>query len=169
LADRECSICGSWLCRDCAPVHAAVDEPVCAPCTAALLRRTVPSRSRRPVGVLLLGLLLVGALAAILLRPAAPEQTASRAWRVLERTGEALEAYSAVEGRYPDDLEQLVPRELSSVPEDPWSPGNPLRYSPPPGNPAGRILYSVGPDRLDQRGVPRDPVTGAGDLVYPVR
>ncbi len=109
---------------------------------------------------------MIGLLA---LRPDPPARTSLRAWQALERTGEALEAYSAREGRYPDDLEELVPRELPALLLDPWADGSPLRYSPPAGNPEGRILYSIGPDRSDQRGTPRDPVTGVGDLVYPVR
>lgn len=109
------------------------------------------------------------AIAAFALRAPPPELTARQAWRALERTGEALEAFSAAEGRYPDDLAELIPRELAALPHDPWAEGTPLRYVAPPANPDGRILYSIGPDGLDQRGTPRDPVTGAGDLVYPVR
>lgn len=114
-------------------------------------------------------MLVVAAAAAVLLRPAPPSRRAQAAWQALERTGEALEAFSAREGHYPDELSELVPRELAALPPDPWAEGAPLRYAAPPGNPDGRILYSLGPDGLDQRGAPRDPISGAGDLVYPVR
>ncbi len=117
----------------------------------------------------MVALILAGLALGWSLRPPPADRVAGDAWRALELTGEALEAFSAVEGRYPDDLEELVPRELPRLPDDPWARGGPLQYAAPPGNPDGRVLYSVGPDRLDQRGLPRDPITGAGDLVYPVR
>lgn len=162
-------LCGDFHCPACAPPHAAVQGPVCPACVGSLLTAPSSPPRRVPWGRVL-GLLALGlALAAFGLRPPPAETTSSRAWRTLERTGEALEAFAAREGRYPDLLVELVPRELPAVPQDPWDTSSPLRYAAPAANPDGRILYSVGPDRLDQRGVPRDPVTGAGDLVYPVR
>ncbi len=171
LADRACSICGAWRCERCAPVHADLDDPVCPPCAAALLRRPPPPppthTGRRLIAIVGVAILALG-IAWAASRPR-PQQRAQRAWRALEHTGEALEAFAAREGRYPDDLAALVPRELPRLPPDPWAPQQPLRYVAPPGNPDGRILYSLGPDGLDQRGTPRDPITGDGDLVYPVR
>ncbi len=91
------------------------------------------------------------------------------AYAALEAVGHALEQHRAAEGVYPDALEALVPRFLEQLPRDPFRPGAPPAYSAPPGNPHGRILYSVGPDGRDQGGAPLDPVTRAGDLPYPVR
>ena len=69
-------------------------------------------------------------------------------------------------GRFPDRLEDLVPDELPSLPNDPYA-GKPFGYltyeqfrrtatHASPGTPAARgsrILYSVGPDGQDDHGV----------------
>lgn len=52
--------------------------------------------------------------------------------------------------KLPDHLEQLVPEFLPAVPVDPFD-GRPLRYSP---SGEGYVLYSVGPDKADDRGRP---------------
>jgi hypothetical protein len=88
----------------------------------------------------------------------------------LEQTGLALELFRSREGRYPDHLEELVPDDLAAVPSDPFgAAGAPLVYATAAAGPATRLLYSLGPDRIDQRGSPFDPVDRRGDLLYPVR
>jgi hypothetical protein len=78
-----------------------------------------------------------------------------------------LQAYRAVHGRFPAELEALVPLFLPRVPIDPWD-GKPIKYRlteegetiqvhyfnrKPDTAPAnGFILYSIGGDRLDQGG-----------------
>lgn len=61
----------------------------------------------------------------------------------------ALRRFQFREGRWPRDLRELVPGFLPAPPIDPWD-GKPLRYRlDPEGRP---ILYSVGPDGVDQGG-----------------
>ncbi len=162
-ATARCGVCGQRFCPACAPTEARLDEPVCASCHASL--PPPPVRARRPWGRLALILLVVAgglAGAAALRRPALV-----RAFDALESVGLALEEFRAAQGRYPDRLEELVPDVLAELPRDPFDPaGGPLRY----GHAEGAVLlYSLGPDRLDQRGTPRDPATGAGDLPLVVR
>lgn len=58
----------------------------------------------------------------------------------------AIQGYRSEHGRLPRDLEELVPEHLESVPEDPFLPG-PLRYDP-----SRNLIYSVGPDTIDDKG-----------------
>jgi hypothetical protein len=60
----------------------------------------------------------------------------------------AAERYRLAEGRWPDHLDALVPRYLNAVPIDPFD-GRPLRLCRPLD---GLIVYSVGPDRVDNGG-----------------
>ena len=60
----------------------------------------------------------------------------------------AVRAFVAEKGRFPKSLEELVPKYLATVPEDPFS-GQPLRYRPMP---LTFVLYSVGQDRQDNGG-----------------
>jgi hypothetical protein len=96
--------------------------------------------------------------------------TLRAAYEALEEIGIALERHRAERGTFPDELTALVPEYLEALPGDPFDgSGATLKYVSPPGNPEGRILYSLGPDGIDQGGSPRDPITAAGDLPYPVR
>ena len=61
----------------------------------------------------------------------------------------ARERYRRAHGAWPARLEDLVPAYLPAVPLDPYRSGTPLCY-------AGDLLYSVGPDGLDQGGKPGD-------------
>ena len=72
----------------------------------------------------------------------------------------ALERYRlAHANRLPDDLSLLVPSMLDSVPLDPFD-GKPIRFRKLT---KGYVVYSIGPDRKDDGGVPRDEVrTDAG-------
>lgn len=62
----------------------------------------------------------------------------------------ALERYRLAEGKLPQNLTDLVPRFLSSVPKDVMD-GQPLRYRLQPDG--GYRLYSVGWNQLDEGGV----------------
>jgi hypothetical protein len=70
--------------------------------------------------------------------------------RLLE-TQLALHAYNLDHGRYPASLAELAPTYLASVPLDPFTKGAPLKYRV-----AGDsyVLYSVGPDTIDDGGKP---------------
>lgn len=63
----------------------------------------------------------------------------------------ALHAYHLGHGRYPATLAQLVPVDLPSVPVDPFSDGDSLRYRL---TKSGYLLYSIGPDAKDDGGKP---------------
>ena len=64
----------------------------------------------------------------------------------------AIERYRvANEGQLPKDLEILVPEFLASIPADPFD-GQRLRYK---RLPSGFVVYSIGPDRVDDGGKER--------------
>lgn len=73
----------------------------------------------------------------------------SRAQRALLALSLALRAYAADAGRYPETLSDLVPDYLCDVPFDPFSDEAPLRYR---ADGDGYVLYSVGPDGMDDGG-----------------
>jgi hypothetical protein len=87
--------------------------------------------------------------------------------------GLALERWKGREGVYPERLEQLVPQDIAAVPRDPWDPESGLlRYSvrqTGDGPEQGAVLlYSVGPDGVDNGGL-GGADRGAGlDRLYPV-
>lgn len=92
----------------------------------------------------------------ILAQPLFGETTFHRAWQLesarlrLLITELALVAYHRKHSEWPNSLTQLVPNYLSAAPTDPWSKsGEPLRYLI---QPKGYLLYSVGPDRIDNGG-----------------
>ena len=92
-----------------------------------------------------------------------------QAYRHLESVGIALERFRAERGRYPSSLSELVPDQLGAVPRDPFAPGrNKLKYLDTDAAGQRRVLYSVGPDGEDQQGQELDPLSGRGDIVYPV-
>jgi hypothetical protein len=75
----------------------------------------------------------------------------------------ALRCYLADQGRPPGRLDDLAPRYLSRTPTDPFS-GQPLIYRPQNTN---WLLYSVGPDGVDDGGRPAARGLGAkGDLLF---
>ncbi|MCW3094990.1 MAG: hypothetical protein JWL77_608 [Chthonomonadaceae bacterium] len=97
-------------------------------------------------------------------------------------TALALQAYRQEHGAYPQTLQALCPKYLNSVPTDPFHPGASLRYAtvrirtpfidgaPPvhgmPGYPK-YLLYSVGPDTLDQHGAPALSGTSSASSLKP--
>lgn len=65
----------------------------------------------------------------------------------------ALERYALSQGHYPDKLEALIPQHIKKLPHDIIN-GNPLIYR---RTSDGRfILYSTGPNEIDDGGVDRD-------------
>lgn len=80
----------------------------------------------------------------------------------------ALRAYLVERGAYPDELQQLVPDYLRSLPHDPFQPtGNGFVYRLADG---GYVLYSFGPNGQDDGGAPYEETKdgsldgGTGDL-----
>ncbi len=67
----------------------------------------------------------------------------------LTRLGFLLAAYRADHGRYPLQLSELAPKYLAQVPADLFT-GGPLAYRPQPN---GYLLYSFGPNGLDDGGL----------------
>lgn len=62
----------------------------------------------------------------------------------------ALRAFRVEEGRDPDDLRELIPSYLPDLPLDPFS-GRPPAYRK---GKSGPVIYSIGPDRIDDGGAP---------------
>lgn len=78
----------------------------------------------------------------------------------------AVERYRLVQGRWPDDLAELVPRFLDAEPQDPFD-GKPMRYK---HSPHGFVVYSVGENGWDNGGDDRmeDKYSKPKDLVFVV-
>ena len=186
-ASERCTVCAGYFCGDCAPPHRFLEEPVCPTCTPELTRQLMttgssPSKERRGVapraGVLFLGAALL-ALGSVLVSKvvlpglgAGVDEVQREALLVaaFAQVGEALERHHTEHGSYPSALESLVPTKLSSLPEDPWGPpGATLLYRAANDELGPIVLYSVGPDGVDDGGVGYSLVTGRGDRIYPVR
>ncbi|MEO0512786.1 MAG: hypothetical protein AAF108_07810 [Planctomycetota bacterium] len=69
----------------------------------------------------------------------------------------ALHAYEREHQRFPGSLDELVPDLLPAVPEDPFNPGQPLRYTLTDHGPT---LYSVGADGDDDQATPAHAKSG---------
>ena len=69
--------------------------------------------------------------------------------RQLTRTVVAVHQYRAIHGSWPAGLEQLQPELLERLPRDPFDRAL-VRYALKAGRP---ILWSIGPDKVDQAGV----------------
>lgn len=86
----------------------------------------------------------------------------------LLQTEVALYRYHLAQGRYPDQLAQLVPTYLKTIPDDPLGggAGKPLRYRALDGS-KRFLLYSLGPDLRDDGGkpLPYPHTDGPGDIV----
>ena len=79
----------------------------------------------------------------------------------------ALRRFSLATNHYPDSLDALVPRYLTSVPLDPFA-DRALTYKKLS---AGYLLYSIGDDRIDDLGAPSAPLAlpvPKGDIVVAV-
>lgn len=77
----------------------------------------------------------------------------------------AIERFRLREGRLPKMLDELVPDFLASVPSDPFG-GGPLRYR---ADETEYLVYSVGPDGVDDGGRSQAPPSQTADLVVRVR
>jgi len=86
-------------------------------------------------------------------------------FHALQRLGQvavALRLYRHEHGRYPETLEELVPKYLPSLPVDPFD-GKPLRYK---RLAKGFKVWSVGWDMKDDGGVWGTPKHEKGDIVW---
>jgi hypothetical protein len=63
----------------------------------------------------------------------------------------AAQAFHRTNGRYPNALEELVPDYLKKLPNDPFTGETPFRYGI---KDKSYVLYSVGPDGVDDGGQP---------------
>jgi hypothetical protein len=68
-------------------------------------------------------------------------------------------------GKLPSGLDELVPKYLESIPADPFD-GKPLRLAVKEDR---RIIYSVGPDGVDDGGVDIHGKEGKGDVIFTLR
>jgi hypothetical protein len=66
----------------------------------------------------------------------------------LARLAVAMAAYRAKHGAYPEKLKQLVPEQIDHIPIDPFD-AQPLKML---RNEHGLVLYSIGPNKKDDRG-----------------
>lgn len=97
------------------------------------------------------------------------EELHSETENALLETALAIHAYRLENGASPSNLQSLCPKYLAEVPQDPFQPGSALHYAPTRRvlsffdtlPPVGRkrayppfLLYSVGPDGIDQHGSP---------------
>jgi hypothetical protein len=71
----------------------------------------------------------------------------------------ALRVYQCEKQKVPASLEDLVPNYLTRVPSDPFKRGV-LAYRP---TPASWVVYSVGPDCVDNGGISAEEVSGASN------
>lgn len=78
-----------------------------------------------------------------------PSFQQARAAREVMVAALVAERFRLKNGRWPNDLHELVPTFLVEVPKDPCSPGNELRWKV---TPTGRVVYSVGLDGKDGGG-----------------
>jgi len=93
-------------------------------------------------------LLIANVLSADILIAAQGQQEENDVRYELTRLALALAAYRADHGHYPARLADLVPTYRAELYEDPFT-GNDLVYEP---DAAGYLLYSVGPNRMDDGG-----------------
>jgi hypothetical protein len=97
----------------------------------------------------------------------------ARLSEVFLEVGLALERFRVEEGKYPDVLSELNPKYLESLPSDPWSRseealGYVVRGRAEHSSAASVLLYSVGPDGVDDGGIQSIGGSSNGDRVYPV-
>jgi hypothetical protein len=74
----------------------------------------------------------------------------------------AMCRYRAANGSLPDRLDDLAPRFITAVPRDPFD-GEPIRLKRIEG---GLVVYSVGPDMVDNGGSPLDKEGEIGDITF---
>jgi hypothetical protein len=179
VATVECLVCGRLHCGDCAQVHPGLGGPVCGACRPAAGAVTPTNASASPrtaarlgpavaLGLAAAASLLIVAMATRAPSRPDPGRLHAEALAALEAAGTAAERHRGAHQSWPARLEDLVPSQLSALPLDPYAPGRPLVLGRDPLRGEGRVIYSVGPDGIDQGGLPVDPVTGRGDMAYPL-
>lgn len=94
-------------------------------------------------------------------------QYSAEAKQSLSQTGIALERYRLKTGAYPSSLEKLVPEFLPSAPRDAFTESSPLIYRLQ--DDGSYLLYSVGRNRQDDRGVENPQDADEGDLVFSLK
>jgi hypothetical protein len=88
----------------------------------------------------------------------------SQAREALEQVAFALAAYRADHHAFPASLNELPPKYLAHLPQDPFS-AQPLHYQK---QAAGFLLYSVGPNGVDDGGRTHDSQPRGDDVVFRV-
>ena len=176
LAGSQCAVCGRWICEHCCRFNQQLAAVLCADCQqhaerAGGGRNTAAETPAPRIGLVLsLGsLLLLSVMLWLLVSEPLADRDLAAGYEALEQVGLALEAYLAMEGRLPPSLEVLVPDYMLELPEDPtnWG-GAALMYRPEPKPGRPPLLYSRGPDDIDQGGMRWDAMNGSGDLLYPI-
>ena len=106
--------------------------------------------------------------------PAESRQTMANAWhtwRDARRFALAIEVYRAEHGNRPDTLDALTPGVLPDTPRDPHATDGRYVYRQDASSPLGYVLYSVGPDGIDDGGVRNgrtfSPEPGTDQLLIP--
>ncbi len=82
------------------------------------------------------------------LRPICGAQANAAARFDLSSLALALAAYHADHGKYPEQLSELAPKYIATIPRDPFN-DDPLHYT---RQPKGFLLYSVGRNEKDDGG-----------------
>lgn len=101
-------------------------------------------------------------------------ETMANLWHVTRdgrRVALAIEVYRSHRGVPPMSLDGLAPDALAEKPRDPWAWNGEYKYRRDESNPFGYVLYSVGPDGINDWGV-RDglmptPEPGTDQLLVP--
>ena len=75
----------------------------------------------------------------------------------------AIRLYEKGEGKLPEKLEDLLPKYIATLPEDPFNGFKPLKYIKQNN---GYVVYSIGPDMQDQRGEAILNLTEKGAIDY---
>jgi hypothetical protein len=88
--------------------------------------------------------------------------TVADARRRVARTALAAAKFQAEERELPESLDELVPDFLLAVPFDPFD-GKPLRMK---RTARGIVVYSIGPDGIDDGGKPLDEPDKTGDITF---
>jgi hypothetical protein len=83
----------------------------------------------------------------------------------MAETGLALAAYRADHDEYPEDLSALTPRYANKLRADPYALDKPLCYH---RQSSGYLLYSVGPDGLDQGGGESERYNDSDDIAVSI-
>ncbi len=73
-----------------------------------------------------------------------------------------IKAYKNDTSKYPNSLDELVPKYLSAVPKDPFD-GNNIKYLP-----EKKIIYSVGKDGKDDNGISTDDLQTVPDITFTI-